>query len=272
MRIDKKIMTYWLTPINRIFRDFKDNTLDYDNRLKRRIFIDNNSDVLLVAHLDTVLKPRFLRHKKNKIYASGLDDRLGCMVAYRLAAQLKADLLLTDLEESAKTTAKHHDCKKYNWIAEFDRMGDDVVTYDCDNVEFRDVLKEQWKIGFGSYSDISSLVTKACCVNVGIGYKNAHDKNSSVCLNTLSRQIDKFIAFFELHKNTSFERDETIRQRYGVIGYTGNYYAGNRYCSDNLIDEDINDCEMCGSVFTEKVYGHFICEACFETMFKELWL
>ena len=107
-------LRYWLKPINTIFEDFNGYVLDADDKTKHRIFIDRDASVLFVAHLDTVIKPKFHGKTNKRIYASGLDDRLGCLIAYELSEQLNADLLLTDHEESGGTTIAYQDCEKYN--------------------------------------------------------------------------------------------------------------------------------------------------------------
>ncbi|KKL17108.1 hypothetical protein LCGC14_2488850, partial [marine sediment metagenome] len=175
-----------------------------DSPEKYRIFIDRGSDILFTAHLDTVLTPKYIKSTKKNVWAVGLDDRLGCDVATVLGEELGADVLLCDHEESGKSTAYHHDLKEYNWIAEFDREGDDVVTYDLDSYAFNQVLLKYWNIGFGSYSDIADLPTTACCFNLGIGYQHAHSKDSYVDLKILKSQIEKFMVFYEKYSTVKF--------------------------------------------------------------------
>ncbi len=248
---------YWLKPKKQIFRDFKKHVLDKGNIKLHRIFIDRQADILFVAHLDTVLPPKFKRQTKNRIYATGLDDRFGCMIAYNLSEQLGADLLLTDHEESFATTAKYHDCKEYNWIAEFDKAGDDVVTYQLDNPEFRQALKEYWILNFGTYSDISQLYTEACCMNVGIGYEKAHSEDSYICLKTMEEQVRKFVKFFEKHKDTAFAQDFSCPD---LDSDRSVYYNYDRY-------EDV--CELCGLEHGELIYGKVVCEHCFNELLRQ---
>ena len=236
----------WFVPINRIFEKFKNSTLDYNDQEKRRIFLDRGGKVLFVAHLDTVQKPKYRKRKKNKIYASGTDDRLGCHIAYKLSKELKEDLLLCDNEEQAKSTAKYHDCKDYNWIVEFDREGEDVVTYDLDCTAFITELRNDFRIGFGSFSDICSLNTTACCVNIGIGYRNGHSTKSYIDSLVLSRQIDRFRKFYERNKDIKYTKDikntwwQNTHQLYGF-----------------------EECEICGCL-GEKFHNWCLCEDCFE--------
>lgn len=232
-------LSYWLQPKDKIFADFDSYVAGVNQT--RRIFIDRGADVLFIAHLDTVLPPKLIKRTNKRIYARGLDDRLGCLVATELSQQLNADLLLTDYEETGKTTAWHHDCKPYNWIVEFDREGRDVVTYDLDSPDFRKALSNYWDIGIGSYSDIVTLETETCCMNLGIGYKHSHSKDSYVSLKILRSQIRKFLLFYHRYKDTKFEQSEH------------NYNKYTTYC----------DCELCGNYVSEYVHGHYICEDCF---------
>lgn len=243
-------LNYWLQPINKIFKDFDKHILDKKNNRAHRIFIDKNSDVLFVAHLDTIQIPELLLQTKQKIYASGLDDRLGCWIAYLLSQELKADLLLTDHEEKYSSTAAYHICKDYNWIAEFDRAGGDVVTYDLDNPQFLAALKGFWPIGFGTFSDICFLETTACCLNLGIGFELSHSKNSFVDIKTVTNQITLFRQFFQQYKDTKFVCD--------LLKYDDEVYKSS---------EKMTNCDICGRPHSSYIYGYYFCRACFETMY-----
>jgi len=244
-------LKYWLKPINIIFQDFENYTLDSGDNTKHRIFIDRKSDVLFIAHLDTVVKPQFHYKTRKRIYATGLDDRLGCLVAYELAEQLGTDLLLTDHEESFNSTAKYHSCKNYNWIVEFDRYQDDIVLYECGSKDFENVINEYWRIGLGSFSDISLLDTESCCMNLGIGYYNAHSKNSYAKIKTVYRQIEKFKLFYAKHKDTAFIRDVSFRLWTWADNNDGDY------------------CELCGWNDGTRIYDYCICADCLRAMVNQ---
>ena len=168
--------------------------------------------VLYVAHIDTVLElstPKQIRITKNKVYATGLDDRLGCYLAFRLnQLGLKGDILLCDFEEINETTAKYFQTdKNYNWVVEFDRHGTDAVTYGDDSLEFLRALKKaKFKLGRGVGSDISELTLNndPCMFNLGIGYERAHSFHSYVDIKNLVRNVKKFTKFYNKHSTTSF--------------------------------------------------------------------
>lgn len=220
----------------------------------RRIFIDNGGDVLFVAHLDTVLPPKMKKRTKKRLHASGLDDRLGCLLAYELGTRLGADILFTDDEEMCRSTAQYHLVKNYNWTVEFDRGGDDVVTYGIDSYDFRMALTEYWNIGIGSYSDIVDLPTLTCCFNLGIGYFHAHSKDSYVNLKMLRQQVSKFEWFYGKYSGTKFMAD--MRQE-------------NDNFSSYAYDEP---CDMCGNMDNvETVHDYFLCKDCFNQVLNNFF-
>lgn len=245
-------LKFWMQSTDTIFSYFADDVLGSKivagklSRNDRRIFIDNGSEILFVAHVDTVLPPKIKKRTKERLHASGLDDRLGCLLAYELGIELQADILLTDDEEKCRSTAQYHISKNYNWVVEFDRGGDDVVTYEIDNYEFQHALTEYWDIGFGSYSDIMDLPTLACCFNLGIGYQHAHSTDSYVDLKVLKQQLEKFRIFYQKYNGTKFIADKQPK-----TGYTDRYTY------------DIQ-CDVCGGEENvEKVHNYMICENCF---------
>lgn len=212
--------------------------LDYENPIKRRVFVDNKSKVLFVAHMDTVQTPTLNGYSKKCVRAAGLDDRLGVYTAITLVKTLglKADILITDKEESGQTTAQYHTCKDYNWVCEFDRAGKDVVTYNMDSPEFLEAIKKTWTVGIGSFTDICKLETKACCMNLGIGYEQAHVLDSYVPLKVHNAQINKFIRFFYEYQDTSFVRTNTQPHRRTYLygnGYNYGGYGGYGYGFNN---------------------------------------
>lgn len=266
------LLKYWLSPKATLFKAHKEFLLDSEPQVivkngfeqfidnpARRIFIDRGSKVLFVAHIDTVQTPQFKKEKSNRIWASGLDDRLGCMLTSELSRILNTDLLICDYEESAATSGSHHDLKDYNWIAEFDRNGGDVVTYDLECDEFVSALEKYFNLGWGSFSDICSLRTTACCVNVGIGYKHDHSEDSYVDLEVMNNMIEKFRRFYYEFKDTAFVQDPD--RMYGNNRYYQDYFNRDMYGANNY-----SQCDYCGNIGAEEIHGARICQECFETM------
>lgn len=247
-----KRLKRWLISTEKIFSRLDKYVLDVADNESHRIFIDRGAKVLFVAHVDTVRIPRMRRTTKDFIVGQGFDDRLGCLLAYDLSGELGADLLLTDHEEKCGTTGRFHKLKDYNWIVEFDREGTDVVTYDLDSPEFRELLREHWEIGFGSYSDISELKTDACCFNLGIGHYDSHGKKAYVNVREMEEQIAKFKRFYADHKDMKYTRIE--RPKY-----------------DKFWTEDIMICEFCGMNYGTQIFDTAVCADCFEVMTENFY-
>jgi len=274
---------FLLTSKSVFFSTLKEHVLEGSDWNRHRIFIDNKADVLFVAHLDTVQTPSFDKIKKGKIYGAGFDDRLGVMTAMHLVTVygLKADILITDHEEKGKSTAQYHDLKEYNWIAEFDRMGGDVVTYDRDSKEFLKSIKTHFKrTGRGSFTDICMMETESCCMNIGIGYKFAHGVRSEVDIKEYLSQVNRFIAFYKDFKDTKFKitnpQGKNARGSYRM-NYSNNYYCHNQYSgryydwkSKKWVDKKPKSlvCDFCKiEDKTARKYGeHTVCRDCLENV------
>jgi len=181
-------------------------------------FKDNGAKILLVAHLDHVQPHHWagvLKFKEDtKVYCSNLDDRAGAYIILDMLAKtnVKYDILLTTNEEQRASSAIWFEPptgKKYNWIAEFDRKGQDVVAYQYKtSTDWAKALRSE---GFdfcygGSYTDIVDLEHLGVCgVNIGIGMKDYHTMNASLSLNVLREQVAKFLSFYEHYSEIKFK-------------------------------------------------------------------
>lgn len=177
------------------------------------IYCDNGANILAVAHLDTVLSgPRHFgspKGKADKVYNAQLDDRLGAYIILDVlpAMGIKVDTLLTVGEESCRSTAAHFQSdKKYNWLVEFDRAGEDVVLYDYWTAKLRKLLKKQGnEVGIGSYSDISVMEHLGVAgFNWGIGYHNHHYTNCYFSISEYQAAILRFLKFYNAYKDREF--------------------------------------------------------------------
>ena len=181
---------------------------------------DNDAKVLGVAHLDTVGDTEVYLTNAT-LQCMQLDDRLGVWVLCNLLPRIgiNLDILLTDQEERAQSTARHfYPEKKYNWVVEFDRAGTDVVFYQYD--EWEDLWKKEgWRTSYGSFSDICWLDhLGVMCANVGVGYHFQHSKNCCANLNDTVRQAKRFARFWDTYKDEPFlyeEKDDNIYNKYG---------------------------------------------------------
>jgi hypothetical protein len=174
---------------------------------------DNGSDLLAVAHLDSVQRDRgcaVVDTAGGKLALSGvLDDRLGAYVILDLLPRLGvvADWLLTTDEESGDSTAAEFDTdKRYHWMFQFDRGGTDVVMYDYETEELvRLVESAGAKVGLGSFSDICFLDHLGCAgFNWGVGYRDYHSPRAHAWLEDTFTMVARFLRFHASNATTAF--------------------------------------------------------------------
>lgn len=168
-------------------------------------FADHGSDILAVAHLDTVARDRSTVIVDSAagpvVHGGALDDRLGAYVVCELLPHLgvKVDLLLTTDEETGQSTAEEFQTvKPYNWIIEFDRGGSDVVMYQYETTYLRGLVNASGaRVGVGSFSDIASLEhLGVAAFNWGVGYDgNYHSVRGYAFLTDTFAMVDKFLRF-----------------------------------------------------------------------------
>ena len=181
---------------------------------KQHCFKDNGANILVVAHLDTVIDTNHFAEAKitgeTIYYNPKLDDRLGAYTILDILPRLDVmvDILFTENEEMGMSTAGDFKTdKKYNWIVEFDRKGDDVVSY---NYDFEDVLLGYFEVGLGAFSDISALEHLGCKgFNVGVGYHREHFMDSFMKLTEFVSQIARFMIFYNDNRNTYYPHEES---------------------------------------------------------------
>lgn len=183
------------------------------------IFKDNGASVLGVAHLDTVISKfswRF-KEKRQRVFCPMLDDRAGVWTLLDVLPTLglKYDVLLTEGEETGRSTAKFFEPpagKKYNWVFSFDRRGEDVVTYQYEDEPWKKTLREHgFSPSTGSNSDIrylEDLLVKA--MNIGTGYHGEHTQDCFLEIDELKRQIGRFQMFHTALGGTEFPHTKKV--------------------------------------------------------------
>jgi hypothetical protein len=181
-------------------------------------FKDNGSDILAVAHLDTVA-PRWTRTcgfidtaDGEVVFSRSLDDRLGAYIILEMLPKLgiNVDLLLTVGEEQGRSTARYFEpSKEYNWMIEFDRGGTDVVMYEYDDAETRDLVRQTGAhVGLGSFTDICYLDhLEIKGFNWGVGYEDYHGPRSHAFLDDTFEMVARFMRFHSTNKNTYLPHD-----------------------------------------------------------------
>lgn len=211
------------------------------------VHADNGSNILGVAHLDTVLSTPYIDNG-NTVMCPQLDDRLGVWTLLSLLPSLdcpKFDILLTDNEERANSTAQYFvPDKRYNWIFEFDRQGTDVVMYEYEDIDMELLLQGYgFNLGIGSYSDICEL--DFMCVkafNFGVGYHKQHTTACYANLNDTIAMARKFCKFAHENYDTKFE-------------HYPHYNIGEEFCygCNKMLEFDWDYCPYCGTqIFSNK--------------------
>ena len=251
--------------------------------------IKPDNKILAVAHRDYVAdnsKFNVARAKKDTyIFNGALDDRLGIYTILKTLPDmgLNFDYILTDGEESGMSTAGDFETdKKYNWIFSFDRRGNGVVMYQYDNKESREaVTRFGFKVDFGSFSDISFLDGLGCLgFNFGVGYFNEHTARHYMSVKTWSKQVNKFVSFFNHYKDVPMPyvpAPRPVYKRYGNLygsatfdrdGFNYDGYAEFGYANPLYEKSDNGDwCDLCGR-YVPKTYQTIefgeihICESC----------
>lgn len=183
--------------------------LIYGHQSNQHAHLDNGSDILAVAHLDTVQQCDHFQEVKltgeTLIYNAKLDDRLGVYTILDLLPKLgiNVDVLLTENEETGQSTARDFKPEKqYNWIIEFDRMGTGAVLY---QFNWDDTVKEYFKVHIGAFSDISDLGHLGCqAMNIGVGYHDCHSQRAYFVLEEYLEQIEAFARFHARYKSEFF--------------------------------------------------------------------
>lgn len=292
-----------------MFLPEKDFTTKYPSLLKqgRNLFWDRGGVILAVAHLDSVCKcTHAIEVKfphKHVFYSPVLDDRLGVYVIMEELFDLPYDILLTTDEEQGNSSAKEFKTdKKYNWIFEFDRKGNDVVLYSFDDTDTRNLLIDAgFRIGIGSISDISYLTNLGCkAFNFGVCYYDYHSLDAFANLNELKVQIKLFRQFFNTYKDIHLPHTPAVKRntvyipKFDDFGFsTPKLFYPEVYYIDKLVIDMANgshnpnipiyrygnikndkyECVKITSYFSEKLitewaesiteeYGYKICDEC----------
>lgn len=192
----------------------------FDTKHGPLIYYNRGSDVLSVAHLDNTPAADGNDHfatftvnsaKDTFVYTARLDDRLGAYIVMYLLPKLgvNCDILLTTSEEVHNSTAQYFEPpegKVYNWMFQFDRRGDDAVTYQYGCEEFlRELRNGGYKIGQGSYSCTKELGHLGIAgINIGCGYHDEHTPFAFASMKEMTPQVEKLVDFYNLHKGRRF--------------------------------------------------------------------
>jgi hypothetical protein len=195
---------------------------------RQLLYINNNSPVLAVAHLDgTMPASHFAVGESNYkpghkcIFSPMVDDRLGAYTILYLLPQLgiNVDILLSEGEEVGDPTSQWFEPRrKYNWMFQFDRGGTDAVHYQYTEKSWVNVLNKYFnKVSYGLFSDIAFMDhLNIQGVNVGTAYYNYTEPEAFASLNELASQIRKFEKFYDRYKDVRFVTPKHLRNHWWV--------------------------------------------------------
>lgn len=198
---------------------------DEKNKPQTYFYKNNGSNILAVAHLDTVLPYTHFDTVKlvndTRIYSPVLDDRLGAYIILDLLPlkNIKCDILFTVGEEKLMSTAAYFQLprdKRYNWMFSFDKDGTDSVLYQYHSQQLVDLLesfsfttpKSSYRSSYnsaysGTYSDLVELDDLGCVgINFGTGYYNKHMIDSYASRVDILSQVVKFKFFYNAMVDT----------------------------------------------------------------------
>jgi hypothetical protein len=207
-------------------------------------YADHGSDILFVAHLDTVVAhdKRMASYAETKagpvIHSGSLDDRLGAYIGLELlpALGVNLDILLCVGEESGRSTAEFFNTdKSYNWLIEFDRKEDDVVMYQYHDLDTADLVRACGaKVGHGSFSDIAELEHLGVkAFNWGTGYSgNYHSVKGYAYLHDTYTMVAHFLKFYAANSEVRLPHEKRkVNQWHGGGSYGGYGWSGGGYGS-----------------------------------------
>lgn len=240
------------------------------------VYKNNGANILGVAHLDTVQfgKHLFVHEAKASIvYSPYMDNRLGAFILLDFLPMhdINLDILLTTGEEMCMSTAQYFtppEGKEYNWIAEFDRGGTDVVMYRYRDGTMINMLEGfGFDTGYGSYSDICELQDLGVkAFNFGQGMQNYHDEWGYVDLNDFDKMMSLFVSFYNTMQDVKLPHTKVTYRRYDRGKGHGRYSGAYGYDQYNYSVEDnyqktasvYVSCKSCGTW----TYKHKECNNC----------
>jgi hypothetical protein len=259
-----------------------DNYLYYPN---------NNSRLLLAAHLDTVRKengvPLELIRDKNIITAYnsvlGADDRAGVWALMKIIKRCKKEeieipnILFTNHEESGgtgmlKLTSASKEYFKHIYLGiALDRMGcNQYVTYNhLPKAVSRYMESFGWVENVGTFNDVEYFADtyRIPCVNVSVGYYNAHTVMERLHLDETLFSIERVMEMIKSPIEKLHKIDKSV-SKYYHYDYYANYKkkGGNGKGKTSGAEGDL--CVACGDEYgtqwiKEEGYGwSWVCGSC----------
>lgn len=204
------------------------------------LYAEGEIPVMLIAHLDTVHKEPVVNVCWDSNYnvamspqGIGGDDRCGVYMILRVIRELKCHILFCEDEEIGGVGAlqfTHSGLNPaVNFLIEFDRKGNnDAVFYDCENMDFIDLLEQYgFKENYGSFSDISHIAPHfgVAAVNVSSGYYRQHTTSEYINMREMNTNADRIAKLIRENNGTFYEYVESPRSWQNWRNYSGYTYG-----------------------------------------------
>lgn len=225
------------------------------------IFAKGDVDILLTAHIDTTpnvggakrIPPKVIHTSSNGIVSSpqgiGGDDRCGVYIITEVIKETKCSVLFCEDEEigcvgSYKFAKSKHlkKIKDMRYMIEVDRKGkDDLVFYDCNNIDFEDYLLDNlpdYNTNWGTCSDISVLMEESgvAGVNISCGYYNEHTLNETINLKEMEHTLESikglvkldspFFEYIDAYEDWDFK---SYNYGYSYNSYSSGYSSNKKH-------------------------------------------
>lgn len=204
------------------------------------LYAEGEIPVMLIAHLDTVHKEPVVNICWDGSYnvamspqGIGGDDRCGVYMILRVIQDLKCHVLFCEDEEIGGRGAADFTYSglspAVNFLIEFDRKGNnDAVFYDCENMDFIDLLEQYgFKEDYGSFSDISTIAPHlgVAAVNVSSGYYRQHTTSEYVNMREMNVNADRIAKLIRENNGTFYEYVESPHTWKNWRNYSGYSYG-----------------------------------------------
>lgn len=256
------------------------------------LYIDNGSDILAIAHLDTVQRqsapfmlirdciyPNHAKkvHRSDLVYAQQLDDRLGAylILDYLPLLGMKFDVLLTEHEEQCSSTAQDFiPHKMYKWGISFDRgyrefeSHNDVVLYNYEDRATRALVEASGaRVGYGSYSCICELADYGFkCFNWGVGYRAYHSREAHVYTRDIFENVKTFQKFYAANCGTHLPHIPTPTREWKWNTPKKKYKSDKSFPIGSAFD-DLEQCPVCQNIVPHYAYDYLAdtCKQCLKS-------
>jgi len=233
-------------------------------------------NMMLIAHMDTVLRPSKIYYDpKEQVYwgpdGLGADDRAGVWgILWLLDHGMRPSVLFTDGEESggwgAKIAVRKIAPAHVNVLIEIDRRGCmEAVYYGCGSQQIRNWIEAAgFDENFGTFSDVSVLGEDwdIAAVNLSAGYYNEHTCTEYLVMKDLMKTLRAILRLDAPAERWPHDTEQ-YKHRNTLL-----YAPG-----EDMYYPEETECEYCGCAIWPgeeiRFWGeHQLCEHCYKEIKK----